>query len=79
MMEEAGEDDVEDVVDSPGTTNGTQFDFFAINSLGIFGELWFLTAGPVGRIPMIFRRASLVKELRVFLREASLSRIIPIL
>ena len=27
--------------------------FVAINSLAIFGEMWFLTAGPVACIPMI--------------------------
>ena len=26
---------------------------FAINSLALFGEMWFLTAGPVVTIPMI--------------------------
>ena len=40
--EEVGVDDVEELVDKRGTTDGTLFDFLAI-----FGEMWFLTAGPV--------------------------------
>ena len=51
--EEVGVDDAEEFVDKPGTTNGAQFGFVAINSLAIFGEMWFLTAGPVVSVPMI--------------------------
>ena len=51
--EEVGVAVVEELVDKPGTTNGTQFDFFAINYLAILGETWSLTAGPVVSIPMI--------------------------
>ena len=43
----------EELADKPGTANGTQFNFVAINSFAIFGETWFLTAGPVVGIPMI--------------------------
>ena len=46
--EEVGVDDVEKLVDKPGTTDGTLFDFLAI-----FGEMWFLTAGPMVGLPMI--------------------------
>ena len=81
--EDVGElDEVEELVDKPGTTNGTWFDVsqwnflpflvrcgfwplvrrqlypnssqsFPIDSLAIFGEMWFLTAGPVVGISMI--------------------------
>ena len=44
--------------------------FFAINSLAIFGEMWFLTAGPVVSIPMVLTKFPRGKELREFLQEA---------
>ena len=37
----------EELADKPGTTSGTELDFFEINSLAISDEMWFLTAGPV--------------------------------
>ena len=43
----------------------------AINSLALFGEMWFLTADPVVGFPMIFR-VSPTKKLREFLQEAKL-------
>ena len=69
--EEVGVDVVEELVDEPGSTNSIQLVFFAINSFAIFffGEMWFLTAGPVvgTHDPC---RASQEKELREFLQEA---------
>ena len=41
---------------------------FAINSLAISDEMWFLTAGPVICIPMILTEFP-KKELREFLQE----------
>ena len=38
---------------NPGTTNGTQFDILQSMFLPFFGEMCFLTAGPVGRVPVI--------------------------
>ena len=38
--------------------------------------MWFLTTGPVEGIPTIFAELPIVKELRLFLQEASLSRIV---
>ena len=55
LNEEVGVDDVEDLVDKPGTKNGALFDILqSINSLAISDEMWFLTAGPMVCIPMIF-------------------------
>ena len=68
--EEVGVGVVEELVDKPGTTNGAQFDMIAINSLAIFGEMWFLTAGPVVKKTHDPRRASREKEPREFLQEA---------
>ena len=42
-------DEVEEFVDKPKKTNGTSFDFPAI-----FGEMWFLTTGPMVTIPKFF-------------------------
>ena len=50
-----------------------------MNSLAIFGEMWFLTAWSSGKYTHDPRRASRVKELPVFLQEALPSRISPIL
>ena len=44
---------VEELVDKPGTTNVTWFDFLQPILLLFFGEMWFLTAGPVVSMPMI--------------------------
>ena len=38
---------VEELVDKPGTTNGTQFEKLQSILLPFVGEMWFLTAGPV--------------------------------
>ena len=38
--------------------------FFAVNSLALFGEMWFLTACAVVGIPMIFRELPREEELR---------------
>ena len=43
---------VEELADKPGTTNATLFDILQY-PLAFFGEMWFLTAGPVVSIPMI--------------------------
>ena len=51
--EEVGVGVVEELVDKPGTTNGTGFLYIAINSLAFFGVLWFSTAGPLVGCPMI--------------------------
>ena len=45
---------VEELVDQPGTTNGTYFNLLQSIFLLFFGELWFSTAGPMVSIPMIF-------------------------
>ena len=52
-VEEVGVGVEEELVDKPGTTNGTWFGYIAINALAIFGEMWFLNAGPVVGIPMV--------------------------
>ena len=74
-MESCDEDDgevgvgvVEELVDKPGTTNGTYFDILQSILLPFFGEMWFLSAGPVvgTHDPS---RASQEEELRVFLQE----------
>ena len=69
----------EELLDKPATTNGTWFDFLQSFLLPFLVRCGFLTAGPVGRCTHDLRRASRAKELRVFLREASLSRLNPIL
>ena len=51
--DEVGVGVVEELVDKPGTTNGTLFDILQSILLPFFGEMWFLTAGPVVGIPMI--------------------------
>ena len=51
-VEEVGVDVIEEFVDKPGTTNGTQFHILQSILLPFFGEIWFLTAGPVVSIPM---------------------------
>ena len=70
MLKKVGADDVEELADKPGTTNGTQFDTLQSMCLASFGELWFSTAGPMVGIPMILADVSREKELRVFLQEA---------
>ena len=37
---------------------------FAINFLALFGEMWFVTAGPVVSLPMILRELPVKKKLR---------------
>ena len=51
---EVGEDEVEELVDRPGMTNGTWFDVSQLNFLPFFDEMWFLTTGPMVSIPVIF-------------------------
>ena len=43
---------VEELVDKPRTSNGTYFDILQ-SILVVFGEMWFLTAGPVVCTPMV--------------------------
>ena len=58
-MESCDEDDdvgvgvVEELADKPGNYEWHMVWKIAINSLALFGEMWFLTAGPVVGIPMI--------------------------
>ena len=47
---------LDELVDKPGTTNGTQIDIFQSILLAIFGEMWFLTARPVESFPMILSK-----------------------
>ena len=61
-VEDASAGVVEELVDKPRSSNGI-FWYIAINFLAIFGEMWFLTAAHDPR------RASQIKELRVFLQE----------
>ena len=72
--EEVGEDDVEKLVDKPGTTSGTEFDLLRLIFLPFLVRCW--SRGKYTHDP---RRASPAKELRVFLQEASLPRISPII
>ena len=44
---------MEELVDKPGTTNGTYFDILQSIFSPFFGEMWFVTAVPVVGIPMI--------------------------
>ena len=53
MWGEASEDEVEELVDRPEKTNGTQFAILQLFFFTFFGEMWFLTAGPVVCTPMI--------------------------
>ena len=46
--------ELEEPVDEPGTTIGTQFAVLDFDSSAIFHELWFLTTGPMVRISVIF-------------------------
>ena len=43
----------EELADKPGTTKWYIVRKIAINFPALFGEMWFLTAGPVACIPMI--------------------------
>ena len=43
--------------------------YIAINSLAIFGEMWFLTAFPVVCVPVVLTKFPREKELREFLQE----------
>ena len=53
-VEEVGVGVVEELIDKPGTTNGTLFDILqSIFSFALFGEMWFLTAGLVVSTPSI--------------------------
>ena len=51
--EEAGVGAVEELVDKPGTTNGTEFDKLQSIFLSFFVSCGFLTVGPVASVPMI--------------------------
>ena len=51
----------------------------AIDSVAMFGEMWFLTTGPVVGIPMIFAELPKWKSCGCFLQEASLQWRSPIL
>ena len=55
---EAGEDELEELVDRPGTTNGTSFSVLHFIRLSFFDELWFLTTGPLVGISVIFAEFS---------------------
>ena len=69
--EDVGESVVqEELTDKPGTTNDSLLDILQSILLPFFGEMWFLTAGPVVGIPMTFAEFPRVKELREFLQEA---------
>ena len=46
-----------------------------MNSLALFDEMWFLTAGPVVGLPMILAELPREKELLEFHQGAQLSRI----
>ena len=52
------EDEVEELVDRPGTTNGHVVRFFHLILSPFFGEMWFLTTGPVVGVPMILKELS---------------------
>ena len=52
-VEEAGEDKVEELVDRPRDNEWYIVRCFAFDSFAIFGEMWFLTTGPVVGVPMI--------------------------
>ena len=39
--------ELEEPVDNPGTTIGTQFSRVALDSFAICGRLWFLATGPL--------------------------------
>ena len=41
--DEVSVDVLQELVDEPRTTNGIQFD--TLQSMALFGEMWFLTAG----------------------------------
>ena len=52
--EEEGEGVVEEeLVYKPWIPNGTKFDILQSILFVLFGELWFLTTGPVAGMPMI--------------------------
>ena len=53
-VEVLGEDDVEELVDRPGTTNGTKFDILQLMFLPFWVRCGFLTTGPMVCTPMIF-------------------------
>ena len=75
---EAGEDELEELVDGSGTTNGTQFVLLQSIFLPFLTRCGFLTTGPIV-VTRDLRIVFQVKELPVYLQEALLSRINPIL
>ena len=76
---DAGVAELEEPVDRPGTTIGTLFCRAAFYSSAFFDELWFLTTGKMVGLSVIVAEFFRVKQRPVYLREASLSRINPIL
>ena len=72
-------DEAEELVDKPGTTNGTLFDVSQCIFLPFFDEMWFLATSSNGNCTQILRRVFQVKELPVYFQEALPSRISPIL
>ena len=55
---EVGEDEVEELVDRPGTTKGTQFVVLQLIFLPVLMRCGFLTTGPMVFIPVIFAEFS---------------------
>ena len=67
---EVGEGVVEEeIAEKPGTTHGTQLDFFAINSNAISDDVVF-DRWSTGMKTHVLRRVSPMKALREFLEEA---------
>ena len=57
--EDVGEvDEVEELVDQPGTTNGTSFDVSQCIIFGIYDEMWFLATRSMVTVPIFFEEFS---------------------
>ena len=71
MMEKVGEGAVEqELAENQEPQNGTLFDILRSIILPCLGEMWFLTADPVVRKPMILEEFVHGKNCREFLQEA---------
>ena len=71
------EDEVEELVNRPGTTKGTLFAVLHCIRLPFFDELWVFDHWSNGKYTRDLCRVFRVKELPVYLPEALLSRINP--
>ena len=52
---DAGVDELQELLEKPGTTIGKKFAVFALYSSAIFDDLWLLASGPLEGIPVVLQ------------------------